>query len=224
MLTLSITTATQVAAWHWIIYALLFFFLLTTIVLTLILCRFRRRKIRFREEIFKQLQNKKEDDEKLSEILKKLIYMIVGIMDCIALSPENAMLLHSKVRLYFLSSLNDKNNVFYDMEYLADKCQYDLISTLKEEFPSLKKSDIKLCSLISLGFPTHSLSTIFHLTNESTIYNKRERLRSRLQMKEGENLMDFLNDKEESLRSQRETLYSHIFSSLVKKDYFYKNF
>ncbi|NMB37717.1 MAG: hypothetical protein GX993_06755 [Bacteroidales bacterium] len=181
-------------------------------------------KIKFREEIFKQLQNKKADDEKLSKTLGKLIHVIVGLMDCISLSPDNAMLLYSKVKTFFLSSLKDKNNVFYEMEYLADKCQYDLISTLKEEFPSLKKSDIKLCSLISLGFPTHSLITIFRLTHDTTIYNKRERLRSRLEMKEGDNLMDFLKDKVELLRKQKETLYSHIFSSLVKKDYFYKNF
>ncbi len=49
------------------------------------------------------------------------------------------------------------------MDYLADKCQYGLISRLKEEYPSLTKDDVTLCSLISMGFPhtchSHNLPT-----------------------------------------------------------------
>ena len=36
-----------------------------------------------------------------------------------------------------------------------------------------------------MGFPTHAIATIFRLTNEMSIYNKRERLRTRLEMEEG---------------------------------------
>jgi hypothetical protein len=52
-----------------------------------------------------------------------------------------------------------------------------------------------------------------------SIYNKRERLRTRLEMEEGLNLMDYLEDKVTELRSQKALLYSNIFSSLGKKDY-----
>ena len=83
----------------------------------------------------------------------------------------------------------------------------------------LTKDDVMLCSLISMGFPTHAIATIFRLTNEMSIYNKRERLRTRLEMEEGSNLTDYLDEKVALLRNQKALLYSNIFSSLGKKDY-----
>jgi len=212
-------TATDVAAWQWVVYALLSLFVLTTIILSITLCRIKRREMRLREKISQQLRNKRHDDEKLSKTLNKVMQMVIGIMDCVSLSPENATLLHSKVRSYFLTTLRDKNNIFYDMDYLADKCHCGLITRLKEEHPSLTKDDVMLCSLISMGFPTHAIVTIFRLTNEMSIYNKRERLRTRLEMEEGSNLTDYLDEKVALLRSQKALLYSNIFSSLGKKGY-----
>jgi len=175
--------------------------------------------MRLREKISQQLRNKRADDERLSKTLNKVMQMVIGIMDCVSLSPENATLLHSKVRSYFLTTLRDKSNIFYDMDYLADKCHYGLITRLKEEHPLLTKDDVMLCSLISMGFPTHAIATIFRLTNEMSIYNKRERLRTRLEMEEGSNLTDYLDEKVALLRNQKALLYSNIFSSLGKKGY-----
>lgn len=214
-----IITATHVAAWQWVVCALLSFFVVTTIILLFILFRIKRREMRLREKISQQLRNKRADDERLSKTLNKVMQMVIGIMDCVSLSPENATLLHSKVRSYFLTTLRDKSNIFYDMDYLADKCHYGLITRLKEEHPLLTKDDVMLCSLISMGFPTHAIATIFRLTNEMSIYNKRERLRTRLEMEEGSNLTDYLDEKVALLRNQKALLYSNIFSSLGKKDY-----
>jgi hypothetical protein len=214
-----IITATHVAAWQWVVCALLSFFVVTTIILLFILFRIKRREMRLREKISQQLRNKRADDERLSKTLNKVMQMVIGIMDCVSLSPENATLLHSKVRSYFLTTLRDKSNIFYDMDYLADKCHYGLITRLKEEHPLLTKDDVMLCSLISMGFPTHAIATIFRLTNEMSIYNKRERLRTRLEMEEGSNLTDYLDEKVALLRNQKALLYSNIFSSLGKKGY-----
>nr|HPK30478.1 hypothetical protein [Bacteroidales bacterium] len=193
--------------------------IVVTIILALILFRIKRREMRIKEKISEQLRKKEADEEYLAQALNNVIQMVIGIMDCISLSPENANLLHSKIRSYFLTTLRDRNNIFYEMDYLADKCQYGLISRLKEEYPSLTKDDVTLCSLISMGFPTHAIATIFRLTNEMSIYNKRERLRTRLEMAEGANLKDFLEEKAEMLRNQKAFLYANIFSNLCKKDY-----
>jgi heme exporter protein D len=215
----SIITAANAAAGQWVVYTLLIIFVVATAILALVLFRIKRRERILREKISQQLRDKEADDEKLSTTLSRVMQIVIGIMDCISLSPENATLLHSKVRSYFLTTLRDKGNVFYEMDYLADKCQCGLITRLKEEHPSLTKDDVMLCSLISLGFPTHAIATIFRLTNEMSIYNKRERLRTRLEMEEGSNLMDYLDDKAAMLRSQKALLYSNIFSSLGKKGY-----
>ncbi|HOG41457.1 MAG TPA: hypothetical protein PLI69_02835 [Bacteroidales bacterium] len=219
MLKTSILTATLSVAWQWVVYALLIIFIVVTIILALILFRIKRREMRIKEKISEQLRKKEADEEYLAQALNNVIQMVIGIMDCISLSPENANLLHSKIRSYFLTTLRDRNNIFYEMDYLADKCQYGLISRLKEEYPSLTKDDVTLCSLISMGFPTHAIATIFRLTNEMSIYNKRERLRTRLEMAEGANLKDFLEEKAEMLRNQKAFLYANIFSNLCKKDY-----
>ena len=139
-----IITATHVAAWQWVVCALLSFFVVTTIILLFILFRIKRREMRLREKISQQLRNKRADDERLSKTLNKVMQMVIGIMDCVSLSPENATLLHSKVRSYFLTTLRDKSNIFYDMDYLADKCHYGLITRLKEEHPLLTKDDVCL--------------------------------------------------------------------------------
>lgn len=214
-----IITAAHAAAGQWVVYTLLLIFVVTTIILTVVLFRVKRKEVRLREKISQQLRDKGADDAKLAKALNKVMQMVIGIMDCISLSPENATLLHSKVRSYFLTTVRDKNNIFYEMDYLADKCHCGLISRLREEYPSLTKDDVMLCSLISMGFPTHAIVTIFRLTNEMSIYNKRERLRTRLEMEEGLNLMDYLEDKVTELRSQKALLYSNIFASLGKKDY-----
>ncbi len=215
----SILTAAYAAAGQWVVYTLLLFFVVTTIILSVMLFRVKRKERRLREKISQQLRNKGADDEKMAKILNKIMQMVIGLMDCISLSPENANLLHSKVRSYFLTTVRDKSNIFYDIDYLVDKCQCGLMTRLREEYPSLTKDDVMLCSLIAMGFPTHAIATIFRLTNEMSIYNKRERLRTRLKMEEGLNLMEFLEGKVAILRSQKALVYSNIFSSLGKKGY-----
>ena len=151
---------------------------------------------------------------KTLQTLGKLIHVIVGLMDC-TLSPDNAMLLYSKVKTFFSHPSRIKTMSF--MRWSIWQINVNMTSyPLKEEF--YLKSDIKFAASFRWDFPhipNHHLSS--YTIQPSTIS---------------------VNDSDRALKwkkaiiwwisydgafASKETLYSYIFKS-VTKDYFYKNF
>lgn len=85
-----------------------------------------------------------------------------------------------------------QNNSFYEELIACMDLEYTDISVrLTANFPSLSKRDILICCLLLAGFDTGIISTILDVKLES-INKYRYRLRSKLQLQNSDNLVDFL--------------------------------
>lgn len=62
---------------------------------------------------------------------------------------------------------------------------------IRDKFPDLGQTDLKLCALVKLDFSSKEMSSLLGITIES-VHTSRHRLRKKLQLKRGENLVDFI--------------------------------
>lgn len=63
---------------------------------------------------------------------------------------------------------------------------------IRKKFPNLGQTDLKLCALIKLGFSSKEMSSLLGITIES-VHTSRYRLRKKLMLKKGMNLVDFMS-------------------------------
>ncbi len=63
---------------------------------------------------------------------------------------------------------------------------------IKSKYPDLGQTDLKLCALVKLGFSSKEMSSLLGITIES-VHTSRYRLRKKLRLEKGENLIDFMS-------------------------------
>jgi tetratricopeptide (TPR) repeat protein/DNA-binding CsgD family transcriptional regulator len=90
-----------------------------------------------------------------------------------------------------LDSVFNQNNSWDRFNYECDILLPEFISTLKSRNPGLTRQEIKICTLIRLGFSTKKISQILFLSHR-TISNHRYRLRKKLKISENVDLFDYL--------------------------------
>ena len=62
---------------------------------------------------------------------------------------------------------------------------------IRDKYPDLGQTDLKLCALVKLGFSSKEMSSLLGITIES-VHTSRYRLRKKLNLEKGENLIDFM--------------------------------
>ena len=62
---------------------------------------------------------------------------------------------------------------------------------IRAKYPNLGQTDLKLCALVKLGFSSKEMSSLLGITIES-VHTSRYRLRKKLKLEKGENLIDFM--------------------------------
>ncbi|WP_300024182.1 tetratricopeptide repeat protein [uncultured Maribacter sp.] len=62
---------------------------------------------------------------------------------------------------------------------------------IRAKYPNLGQTDLKLCALVKLGFSSKEMSSLLGITIES-VHTSRYRLRKKLNLQKGENLIDFM--------------------------------
>ena len=90
--------------------------------------------------------------------------------------------LHNKI------SFDNNTKEFYKK---VDELSDSFYKNLKETFPKLSKTDVRLCSLIRLKIDSHEIATLQNITL-SSLNTSRYRLRKKLNLSEADNLDDFI--------------------------------
>ncbi|WP_298533096.1 hypothetical protein [uncultured Algibacter sp.] len=62
---------------------------------------------------------------------------------------------------------------------------------IRKKYPDLGQTDLKLCALVKLGFSSKEMASLLGITIEST-HTSRYRLRKKLKLQKGMNLVDFM--------------------------------
>ncbi len=85
-------------------------------------------------------------------------------------------------------------NALDDLQYVVNKKYYGIIDYLKEHYPELNAQDLDLCALLSFGFSQAGICYIYGYSDIGTFYNKRSRLRKKMNLPEDYGIEDFIQN------------------------------
>jgi DNA-binding CsgD family transcriptional regulator len=166
--------------------------------------------------LFLRLRNKKRQFDVQNELLEKEKAFVEIEKDKVEKEKENSSLLEKQLKLQTILLVNieqhrknvikrpgiwkndskemqpAQNNAFYEELIAAMDLEYtDISLRLIDNFPTLSKRDILICCLLLAGFDTGMIATILDVKLES-VTKHRYRLRTKLQMQNSDNLVDYL--------------------------------
>jgi len=98
----------------------------------------------------------------------------------------------NEIRKSIQESLNDDNN-WDKFEESFDIIYHNFMARLSEQYPELKESDRKLCAYLRMGLSSKEIAPLFNTTTRS-VETARYRLRKKLSLAPGDNLVDFLQN------------------------------
>lgn len=83
---------------------------------------------------------------------------------------------------YFNIKENDSGNIFGNLLQIVNEDYAHIIDYLKSNYQNLAEEELALCALICLNFTPTSIGILFGNTKASSIYNRRYRLRKKLNL------------------------------------------
>ncbi|MEC3908638.1 hypothetical protein VOI54_16540 [Tamlana sp. 2201CG12-4] len=92
--------------------------------------------------------------------------------------------LHNKI------SFDQNTQEFYNR---LDELSHSFYKQLKQDFPKLSKTEVRLCSLIRLMIDSHEIATLQNISL-SSLNTSRYRLRKKLNLSKNQNLDDFIQN------------------------------
>jgi len=165
------------------------------IILSAVICSYSKSK----KEIQKQKRVIDSQIESCRKVIIHEVEFIKHIYDIVVLSRNNPEFLHNKIIKMFFVDKTFETNLICDSIDMADICSNNLISHFAKIHPELSKSDLEFCSLICLGFPSHTMQKFYSMGNSTSYYNRRKRLRSKLKIESSNNLETFIKETIKSL-------------------------
>lgn len=97
-----------------------------------------------------------------------------------------------------------ESTAFNDLQFVVNQKYYGILDHLKTNYPDLSKSDLDLCALICFGFSHSSICYVYGYNDISTLYNKRYRLRGKLNLSQSCLIEDFIRQTVNDLREVKE--------------------
>jgi len=176
-------------------------FVLSIMVLTVLILRLRIKKRQFdvqnelleKEKAFVEIEKDKVEKEKEnSSLLEKQLKLQTILLLNIEQHRKNVIKRPGIWKNDSKDMQPAQNNTFYEELIAAKDLEYtDISLRLLKNFPTLSKRDILICCLLLAGFDTGMIATILDVKLES-VTKHRYRLRTKLQMQNSDNLVDYL--------------------------------
>lgn len=92
----------------------------------------------------------------------------------------------------------------YDLQYIVNQKYFGIIDHLKARYPDLNKHDLDLCALMCFGFSHAGICYLYDYSAQGSFYNKRSRLRRKLQLPQNQKIEDFIRQQIGELKKGRE--------------------
>lgn len=143
------------------------------------------------------------NEEELMNALSCRVEAVKQVMDIASLSGTNANLLYSKIQ-HYINAPHHGTNLAKNMTIVANLLCYGLADYLRDNYPKLSENDIEICALLALGFPAHSIENMYNYSNTNSYYNRRARIRKKINLHETTNLEPTLLAIIKELKEQRE--------------------
>lgn len=143
-------------------------------------------------ELEQQFENQhgREDEKsrRLFAALDNRLQSLQKILELASTYEGNADVFYEKVRKHLKIEGNKSGKALDDLFDITNLYYNDIIFYLQAHYP---KDDLALCCMVCLGFSPQQTRLIFNHTNSYSIYTKRSKLRSKLELTDADNLEDF---------------------------------
>ena len=176
--------------------------LAASLISALTCCTFLLHKVRW--YLYERKKETLLREESLRQAAGSVAELLRDIMDAASLSGENDRLLRQRIRrMLCVDSQCRPGDLLRLFPAIADLRYHGIMQHLVHDHPRLHPDDLILCSLICLDFPAHSIQTIYRHAHTGSYYNRRSRLRNRLDMTEEDgSLRQFLVARIEELAGE----------------------
>ncbi len=168
--------------------------------LLLFLLLYVRQKDKHKQSRLKEQNLANELEFKNKELTTNVMYLlkknefITEISNKLKVVDRNTNIEQPKVIVDVINELdkNTSKEVWTEFETRFQEIYSDFYKRLNDRFPGLTPNELKLCAFLKLNMSTKEISSITYQSAE-TLKKARFRLRKKLGLKSGENLIAFLN-------------------------------
>lgn len=136
-------------------------------------------------------------DAREARFSERLEVRLVGLKNLV----DNAAVYKNKPAAFFSAfsdfatvNPNTKKEAWADLQYVVNKKFGGVVDYLRKTYPSLRPHDLDLCCMICFGFSPSGICFIYGYEDIGSFYNKRSRLRQKLQLTDEQKLEDFFAD------------------------------
>ncbi len=95
----------------------------------------------------------------------------------------------------YMSINTNSRYALLDLQYIVNQKYFGIIDHLKAQYPDLNKHDLDLCALMCFGFSHAGICYLYDYSDLGSFYNKRSRLRRKLQLPQSCKIEDFIQRK-----------------------------
>lgn len=137
------------------------------------------------------------NDAREARFSERLEVRLLGLKNLV----DNAAVYKNKPAAFFSAfsdfatvNPNTKKEAWADLQYVVNKKFGGVVDYLRKNYPSLRTHDLDLCCMICFGFSPSGICFIYGYEDIGSFYNKRSRLRQKLQLTDEQKLEDFFAD------------------------------
>ncbi|WP_066314007.1 hypothetical protein [Aquimarina aggregata] len=159
--------------------------------------RHKREKILLKQkQKIKLKENKKAIDLKNKELAKSALQLIekdefiAGLKN--ALTENKEELNSTTINKVIKSIQSGVGSNWKEFEARFIDINQDFYKNIKQDFPPLTQTDLKICALIKLNFSSKDMSSLLGISIES-VHTSRYRLRKKLKLDRNDNLVEFVS-------------------------------
>ena len=134
------------------------------------------------------------DNEQEARLFKALEERLIGLRSLLTESnTSKSSILVKKFREYITVNANS-GYALSDLQFVVNKKYFGIVDYLKSAYPELNKHDLDLCCLLCFGFTQYGICYMYNYSDIASFYNKRSRLRRKLQLPQDYKIEDFIKN------------------------------
>ena len=144
------------------------------------------------DKIKLQLKKQRAENILYNNALGKRVDSLISLLNILEKYDNRKDICYDKIRAYFSLCNDNKDSFANEIREITSLYCNNFVSLLQEEYPTLSDEEINLCCMIVLGFDNNHIRILFNHTSSQSIYNKRTRLRKKLNIYADQDLETFL--------------------------------
>jgi tetratricopeptide (TPR) repeat protein len=121
-----------------------------------------------------------EKEIHLQEILTNKMLHVKKIVEYLFLYENNPEEFKNKIGAAVVQA--ERDEYFGDLHEVVNGKYAGIVDYLKEQYPTLSDDELNICCLSCFGFNNTQMSILFGYTNPNSIFNKRHKLRKKLNL------------------------------------------